>query len=211
MAFTFNGIGTTYYGNRDTGPDGSFVTTEWLVFIYLPILPIRSFRVLPTGQNTNAFVYNSQGYMAQRVPLCWRQVRNVYLGIAIAAAAMFAFIFGISWVINRSSQPQASLPSPPSGTAATPPRTRSTPDLKALSNDDLFFLLGVDASQPKPDVDKALKISESRRRFKVVELPPETPQQLGTVFENSGKTWRITRILSDGSVAADQVNAAPPN
>ena len=30
MPFSFNGIGTTYYGKRDVQVDNSFITTEWI-------------------------------------------------------------------------------------------------------------------------------------------------------------------------------------
>ena len=96
MPFTFNGIGTTYYGKRDIYPDSSFVTTEWLVFVYLPLLPIRSLRVLPTGQSTHIVVYNSQGYLTHPVPLCWPQVRNVYA----VAGVIIAIIFGLFWIMS---------------------------------------------------------------------------------------------------------------
>ncbi|MGB8167518.1 MAG: hypothetical protein WCF18_08495 [Chthoniobacteraceae bacterium] len=45
MASSINGCGTTYYGERDYWPDGSYITTEWVVFLYLPLIPIRSFRL----------------------------------------------------------------------------------------------------------------------------------------------------------------------
>jgi hypothetical protein len=45
MASSINGFGTTYYGERDYWPDGSYITTEWVVFLYLPLFPIRSFRL----------------------------------------------------------------------------------------------------------------------------------------------------------------------
>src|SRR5437868_12572761 len=48
MAFAFNGIGTKYYGEADRGLDGSYTTTEWIVILWLPLLPLRSVRV--TGQ-----------------------------------------------------------------------------------------------------------------------------------------------------------------
>lgn len=44
MAFTFNGIGTAFFGKRDFAADGSYVTTEWVCFL-IPIIPIRSLRV----------------------------------------------------------------------------------------------------------------------------------------------------------------------
>jgi hypothetical protein len=62
MPFTFNGIGTTIYGARDFKPDGSYIATEWLVFVYVPVIPYRSMRILPNGKTTNAVVYRSSGY-----------------------------------------------------------------------------------------------------------------------------------------------------
>ena len=39
------GTGTTFYGQRDVREDGSYITTEWVVFLFLPIFPLRSLRV----------------------------------------------------------------------------------------------------------------------------------------------------------------------
>ena len=50
MAFTFRGIGALNYGKRDFRPDGSYVTTLWFVLAYLPIVPIHSKRIVPTGK-----------------------------------------------------------------------------------------------------------------------------------------------------------------
>jgi hypothetical protein len=72
MAFTFNGIGTTFYGHAGARPDGSYVKTEWFVFFYVPIFPIRSLRVVPKGA-TNLLVYNSQSYLTEPAPLCVRR------------------------------------------------------------------------------------------------------------------------------------------
>jgi hypothetical protein len=49
MPYTFNGCGTRFYGSRDKGEDGSYVCTEWITFVYIPLIPIRSLRVLPTN------------------------------------------------------------------------------------------------------------------------------------------------------------------
>ena len=45
MAGTIYGIGRTYWGARDKHPDGSFVTTEWFIFLGLPVYPIRALRI----------------------------------------------------------------------------------------------------------------------------------------------------------------------
>jgi len=38
------------YGRCDFRADGSYVTTLWFVFFYLPIVPIRSLRMRTTGE-----------------------------------------------------------------------------------------------------------------------------------------------------------------
>ena len=49
MAYNLNGFGTAFYGKRDFRVDGTFITTEWLMLMYIPIIPIRSFRVRYQG------------------------------------------------------------------------------------------------------------------------------------------------------------------
>ena len=79
--FSFNGIGTLYYGNRDKESDGSYITTKWFVFLFLPLFPLGSYRVLPAGETgTYLVVFSSTqtSYLVHRVPLNLSQVRNVY-------------------------------------------------------------------------------------------------------------------------------------
>jgi hypothetical protein len=96
MAFTFNGIGTTYHGRSDKGPDGSYIATEWFVVAYIPVIPIRSFRMRPVSGGTFAIVYSSQKYEIEPVPFHWKQVRNMYLtmigGLALAAGIVVALV-----------------------------------------------------------------------------------------------------------------------
>lgn len=47
-----NGIGTTVYGKRDFHSDGSFVTTKWVIFLWIPLFPLCSMRVRRV-QSTN--------------------------------------------------------------------------------------------------------------------------------------------------------------
>ncbi|MCU0569908.1 MAG: hypothetical protein MUF49_25465 [Oculatellaceae cyanobacterium Prado106] len=109
MPFTYNGVGTKYYGRRDVTSDGSYITTEWIVLAYIPIAPIGSFRVTPTGKSTHLIVFNSTEYFVTRVPLNWQQVRNVYtVGLVI-----FGAFFGFLSLINRGySEPSPQLSSP---------------------------------------------------------------------------------------------------
>lgn len=79
MPFMFNGCGTAYYGRRDVGSDGSYLTTLWITLIWVPLLPLRTYRVLPTGKGFNALVFANSEYLSQKAPFNWIQVRNVYL------------------------------------------------------------------------------------------------------------------------------------
>jgi hypothetical protein len=49
MPSTFNGVGTKFCGRRDEGADGSYVTTEFFVVGNIPLVPLRSWRVRPSG------------------------------------------------------------------------------------------------------------------------------------------------------------------
>jgi hypothetical protein len=44
---SINGTGTRVYGKRDFRTDGSFVTTKWITFLWVPLVPLRSMRVKP--------------------------------------------------------------------------------------------------------------------------------------------------------------------
>jgi hypothetical protein len=80
---SINGIGSTYIGCSDVGKDGSYVTTEWAIFL-LPIVPIRSFRVLPTS-HVNLGVYSSSKFQALPVPLHLPHVIWMYATYLVAA------------------------------------------------------------------------------------------------------------------------------
>ncbi|MDA0268606.1 MAG: hypothetical protein O2890_15500 [Cyanobacteria bacterium] len=66
MPFNVNGIGTTYYGRRDFRPDGSYVTTEWAIFLMLPIAPLCTFRVWPIAVETTSW-FAPDRYQVQRL------------------------------------------------------------------------------------------------------------------------------------------------
>jgi hypothetical protein len=53
--YSLNGIGTTFYGQPDFKGDGSYTTTEWIVFCYVPLVPIRSLCVRYQGQVEGSF------------------------------------------------------------------------------------------------------------------------------------------------------------
>jgi hypothetical protein len=94
MPASLNGCGTTYYGSRDFHEDGSYITTEWIIFVYIPIFPLGSFRVLPVGKSQDLLVFHSQNFRSQQIPLCRQQVRNTYLTLlTVIFLIVLLFIF----------------------------------------------------------------------------------------------------------------------
>jgi hypothetical protein len=102
MPITVNGCGTKYYGKRELMPDGSYITTEWIVLVYIPLIPIGSFQVLPVGKS---FLGIPNEYLVKRVAFNLKQIRNTY----IAAFGIFGIIItGIA--LSQSNDSKAPLP-----------------------------------------------------------------------------------------------------
>ena len=80
MAWNINGFGTIYYGNCEKTSDGSYVTTEWLVILFLPILPLGSYRVRPVDEGSRFSLVSFRGnYWARKIALKWGQILRTYL------------------------------------------------------------------------------------------------------------------------------------
>jgi len=62
MPFTFNGVGTTFYGARDFALDETYTTTEWFTFLYIPVIPLRSLRIRDSNKSNYFVVYSSRQY-----------------------------------------------------------------------------------------------------------------------------------------------------
>jgi hypothetical protein len=86
MSWTFHGIGTGVYGERDYWPDGSFVTTEWFFIAWIPLIPICSKRISYT-HNSDYAVFDPDGYYVyETMGVNRRQVIYTYLWIASVVA-----------------------------------------------------------------------------------------------------------------------------
>ena|ERR1700722_13394667 len=89
MGLVFHGIGTMAYGQRDYWPDGSFVTTEWFVLAYVPIIPICSKRISYTRNSDYATYDRSGGYFVYETTAVDRkQAVYVYLWLASVIAPL---------------------------------------------------------------------------------------------------------------------------
>ena len=56
MPGSFQGFGTGFVGKRDFWPDGSYLTTEWVIVFFVPLAPLRSLRIKPRRRRVT-FVY----------------------------------------------------------------------------------------------------------------------------------------------------------
>ena len=96
MAFTLNGIGTRYQGVRWL-PDGTYVTTKWFVLLYVPLVPLGSFRVLEASAAWGSVAYSGQSMRVQKVPLDRGMVLRVYGWVVGTPVALVA----LATVLNR--------------------------------------------------------------------------------------------------------------
>jgi len=80
MGLIVHGIGLTTYGQRDFWPDGSFVTTEWFVLAWVPLIPICSKRVSYTRESDYA-TYDANGgfYVYETMAVDRRQALFTYV------------------------------------------------------------------------------------------------------------------------------------
>jgi len=80
LAQSFNGFGTSIYGKRDFQRDGSFITTLWIVFFWVPLIPLKSFRVKEAGheRQTGPFSWSQSYLVLSKSRPDIRQVINCY-------------------------------------------------------------------------------------------------------------------------------------
>ena len=97
MSWSLNGCGTKFYGQRDYRADGSYITTEWIVGFYIPLVPLRSLRVRYQGpaERRVPIGFGSADSFAvyEKTAPDWRQVLCTYGLIGLPVG-------GLIFVIN---------------------------------------------------------------------------------------------------------------
>ena len=88
MAFSINGFGTTFYGKAAREPDGSFITTKWLIFSYLPIIPLASMRLRYASQDEGFFSTGTNYHVIMDYPLDILQVIRTWAYVALLFTVM---------------------------------------------------------------------------------------------------------------------------
>jgi hypothetical protein len=96
MPVAFKGFGTIYYGEADRRPDGTYITTEWIVAAYAPVVPLWSLRVCRDRKNdVNIMSVRSDAYkIVERLPLQWSQI---FLTYGFAVLLVF-WVFVSTWL-----------------------------------------------------------------------------------------------------------------
>jgi hypothetical protein len=99
MPSSFNGIGTKYYGHADPSDSGSYTATEWIVFLWIPIFPLRSWRVGSRRKGKDSILFSNEKFYVKHLPLNLRQVVLGYLCTAAVVGVPVAL-----WLLLRFLQ-----------------------------------------------------------------------------------------------------------
>lgn len=87
---TMNGLGVAIYGRRDS-PAGK-VGTAWLVAMFVPLVPLRSYVVLQEVEHERTMHGGGTSYRLADAPLCWPQIVPIFVGVWAAIAAVTAWL-----------------------------------------------------------------------------------------------------------------------
>ncbi len=95
---SINGFGTTFYGECDYQPDGTYLTTYWVILAFVPVIPLYGARIM---QTESSFLGGGSLYHYQKLPIHWPQVLRVW-GFAVGAVLGF-----VACLVLVGSIPQA--------------------------------------------------------------------------------------------------------
>lgn len=100
MPTSLHGMGTAFYGKSDYQPDGSYITTEFVIFVGIPIAPLKSLRVRYAGAKGIIFpiVHTEESYT---VLATMRPNINQVLRIYGFAAFMACWVLAVIWAYGR--------------------------------------------------------------------------------------------------------------
>lgn len=92
----FHGIGTINYGRRDFRGDGSFVTTEWFIWCFVPISPVVSRRIAYENHDRPYAQFDkNEGYWMYETTAANRN--QVICTYAFVAGFVLPFILFANW------------------------------------------------------------------------------------------------------------------
>lgn len=91
MAFSINGFGTTFYGQAAFEPDGSFITTKWIILFYVPVIPTGSLRVRYASRDSGFFSSGTQFDVIMDYPIDIAQVLRTWIYVFCLFGALSLF------------------------------------------------------------------------------------------------------------------------
>lgn len=107
-AYSFNGIGTTYYGHKSVtiASMSGKMMTMWVTFLWVPIIPVLSIIVWKEAPGPGWYAVvawkSSKDFIASRISLCWPHILNVYIGWSIVISLLLLLTItsarGISYI-----------------------------------------------------------------------------------------------------------------
>lgn len=102
---SFMGFGTQLYGKRDVNKlDGSYIATNWAIFIFLPLWPLASYRVWRGKTTLRASLVNFSTQTSIRtvgVPLNKKQILWTYIvGLGAPLSVIYLLVlYPILWLL----------------------------------------------------------------------------------------------------------------
>ncbi|HEX2998407.1 MAG TPA: hypothetical protein VHP14_26515 [Anaerolineales bacterium] len=98
-AFALDAIGTELHGNIPSPKGSGYIATKWLVFMFLPILPVRSYQI--DGEYSKSFHPNSAS-MHPLPELHWTQIRETIRHFRLGYFLAVAFWLGLGvWALTK--------------------------------------------------------------------------------------------------------------
>lgn len=105
---SYIGCGPAFWGASDRRDDGTFITTQWLRFFFIPLVPIQSYRVSYGGRSSSfqgvVITQTKQYYIQQHLKLKLSHILKTYVLIA-----SFFLVFIVALAIITNGQPVANL------------------------------------------------------------------------------------------------------
>ena len=97
---SFNGFGTTLLDYRAL-PDGTYEATRWAIALFLPLFPLATYVIQPTGQERSYGRETSKFRIVGQKPLAAERIVRTYL---LAVVGLLPIISGSAYssVVNRT-------------------------------------------------------------------------------------------------------------
>ena len=87
-----------FHGFREE-VDGSFVTTEFVAFWFLPLWPVASYKVI-RNDDVNTSNQSGQGILRKNIPIQWGQALQGWL-VLVGLVAVLCFIVGFLYLAEK--------------------------------------------------------------------------------------------------------------